>query len=103
MTRDARHSYLHAATVAFGDAWAALALLTNSMWAAELEPRVVPRRTNSRLRAIKRLDDEGSRLLKVVGDLLNAQLLDAGLRAIIFGGKYPAKVVQPLTRRRRTR
>ena len=77
--------------MAFGDAWAALALLTNSMWAAELEPRAAPRRTNSRLRAINRLDDEGSRFLKVVGDLLNAQRLDAGLRAAIFGGKYPAK------------
>jgi hypothetical protein len=99
MAREARDSYLHAATTAFGDAWAALSLITNSMWAAELEPRATRRRTSSRLRAIERLDDEGSRFLRAAGDLLNAQRLGAGLRPIIFGGKYPAKVAEPLTRR----
>jgi hypothetical protein len=98
--RDARRSYLLAASVSFTTAWAAIDLLTNSMWAAELE-RDADTRTGRvrRVEHCRRIDHQGARFLKVAGDMLNEQLLRSGLRVIVFGGKYPAKIAGPLGQR----
>ena len=47
---------------------------------------------HQRLIQIQKLNDQGSRFTKEVGDILNDQLIDAKLSPVIFGGAYPAKV-----------
>ena len=101
LSAEAARSYLEAASVAFGHAWDAISLLTNSMWAAEVEPAFKAGSPRRRLRTIKLLDADGGRFLKAVGDVLNSQRSQAGLPTILFGGRYPAGVAEPLLQRLR--
>jgi hypothetical protein len=90
---NANAAYLKAATLAFGDVYSSIDLMTNSLWAAEecaRSARVAPHA--ERLSQIQKLNDKGSRFTKAVGDMLNDQLIDAKLAPVIFGGAYPAKV-----------
>jgi hypothetical protein len=86
-------AYLRAAVLAFADAYASIDMLTNSLWAADdAASDALTQSHSSRQPLIVKLDDRGARFRKQVGDLLNEQLIAAGQRPVIFGGRYPAKV-----------
>jgi hypothetical protein len=88
----ARAAYLRAASVALGDLWRSLSVITPSLSLAECAAMRVGRGAGTRLTQINYLDDRGARLTSVIGDVLNEQLLAAGMPPVIFGGRYPARI-----------